>query len=141
MKILTTTSALAIVATLAFATPASADQSSGALGGAAAGAVGGAIIGGPIGAVVGGVAGAVGGATIGTIATDDQLYVRDYVRANPRTNVVVEEPIVVGKPLPRSVSVYDIEGNAKLSGYRYAYVNERYVLIDRNGVVVGTVVN
>ncbi|WP_333825624.1 DUF1236 domain-containing protein [Pinisolibacter sp.] len=142
MKIMATTTAVAVLASLAFASPASADQSGGgALGGAAAGAVGGAIIGGPVGAVIGGVAGAVGGATIGTIAADDQVYVRTYVEKHPRDNVVVKEPIVIGKPLPSSVTVYEIEGNPKLAGYRYAYVNQNYVLVDGDGMVVGTIVH
>ncbi|NLH80865.1 MAG: DUF1236 domain-containing protein [Phyllobacteriaceae bacterium] len=141
MKNIVISTAFATVLVASLATPSMADQSGGAVGGAAAGAVGGAIVGGPVGAVIGGVAGAVGGAALGTITEDDEVWIRDYVAAHPHATVTVEEPIVVGKPLPREVTVYEIDGNPRFTEYRYAYVNGNYLLVDRDGNVVGTIVN
>lgn len=140
MKNIVISTAFAAVLATGLATPTFADQTGGAVGGAAAGAVGGAIVGGPVGAVVGGVAGAVGGAALGSMTEDDRVWVRGYVAAHPRPSVQVAQPIVVGKPLPNDVVVYSIDGNPHLRGYRYAYVNDDYVLIDRDGVVVETIV-
>lgn len=111
----------------------------GAVAGGAAGAIGGAIIGGPIGAVIGGVAGAIGGATVGSLTAEDQIYARDYIVSRPPQRVVVQEQVVIGKPLPQTVRTYTIDGNPRLEGYRYAQINEHVVLIDRDGMVVGTV--
>jgi uncharacterized protein YcfJ len=141
MKNLVISTAFAALLATSLAAPSRADEAGGAVGGAAAGAVGGAIVGGPVGAVIGGVAGAVGGATLGAMTDDDRVWVRDYVKTHPRASVEVKEPIVVGKPLPGTVTVYEIDGNPRLAGYRYAYVNDDYLLIDRDGRVVGTIVN
>lgn len=141
MKNIVISTAFAALLATALPTVSHADEAGGAVGGAAAGAVGGAIVGGPVGAVIGGVAGAVGGATLGSMTQEDKVWVRRYVETHPRASVKVEEPIVVGKPLPRTVTVYEIDGNPHLAGYRYAYVNDNYLLVDRDGMVVGTIVN
>lgn len=112
----------------------------GAVGGAAAGAVGGAIIGGPIGAVIGGAAGAVAGGAVGSITADDRVYVQKYVYERQVAPVTVREPIAIGKPLPRTVKTYTFEGNQRLGPYRYAYVNNQYLLVDSNGMVLGAIV-
>ncbi len=116
----------------------------GAVSGGAAGAVGGALVGGPVGAVVGGAMGAAVGATsgavVGAIAADDRVYVRDYVVKQRVPATRVEGDVVVGATLPRTVQVYEIEGNPRLSSYRYAHVNGEYVLVDPSMRVV-TVIN
>jgi uncharacterized membrane protein len=117
---------------------------SGAKGGAAAGAVtgavGGAIVGGPVGAVVGGAAGAVvgavGGATTAAITADDRVYVQRYVVENDVPSVRYEGDIAVGQTLPGTVTYYRIENNPRLESYRYAHVNQRYVLVDGSNRVV-----
>lgn len=109
----------------------------GALSGGAAGAVGGAIIGGPVGAAVGGIAGAAVGATAGSLTPEDRVYVRDYAVRHRTAPVTVRERIVVGEPLPRAVRYYPVDGNARLDAYNYAYVNERYYIVDDAGRVVG----
>jgi len=53
--------------------------------------------------------------------------------------MVVQHGLVVGQPVPPGVTVYNIEGNPRLASYRYAYVNQQYVLIDANGRVLGAV--
>ncbi len=141
MRSIAISTAFATVLATSLATPSLADQSGGAVGGAAAGVVGGAIVGGPVGAVIGGVAGAVGAAALGTMTADDEVWIRRYVETHPHAAVTVEEPIVVGEPLPREVTVYEIDGNPRLAGHRDAYVNARCLLIDRDGMVVGTIVN
>lgn len=116
----------------------------GAAAGAATGAVGGALVGGPIGAVIGGIGGAVVGAGAGSMTSDDRVYVQKYVYANKGgyKSVRVQDPVTVGKPLPASVRMYDFDSAPEhVRGYRYTYINDQYLLVDRNGNVVGTVDN
>jgi hypothetical protein len=108
----------------------------GAASGAVTGAVGGAIIGGPVGAAVGAVVGGTTGAAVGSLSDQDRVYVRDYVVKQHVPAATVEERIVVGQPLPPRVKTYVIEGNPHLHGYRYAYVNNDYYLVDSGGRVV-----
>ncbi len=111
-------------------------QQQGATGGAVTGVIGGAavgaVVGGPVGAVVGGVIGGSAGATVGTITADDRVYVQQYVYSRQVEPMVVQHGLVVGQPVPAGVAVYNIEGNPRLANYRYAYVNQQYVLIDGN---------
>jgi hypothetical protein len=93
--------------------------------GAAGGAATGAIIGGPVGAAVGGVTGAV----IGTALAPPPRQVVTYVREAPVPSrpVVVKEKIVVGRALPKSVTVTRIPDNPK---YAYAVVNDERVIVE-----------
>lgn len=84
---------------------------------------------------------AVGGAALGSMTGDDEVWIRDDIASHPHTTVTIEEPVVVGKPLPSEVIVYEIEGNPRFTEYRYAYVNGHHLLIDRDGNVAGTIVN
>ncbi len=126
MKRILTVAAFAACA----ATPALAQDPGGTAAGAATGAVGGAIVGGPVGAVVGGAVGAVAGGAVGSISEADRTYVRGYVVQNRRPSVRVEGPLAVGAILPQQVQVYRVEGNPAFENYRYAWVNDRAVLID-----------
>lgn len=111
----------------------------GTAAGAATGAVGGAIVGGPVGAAVGAVVGGVVGGTAGGLAEPDRVYVREYVTRTPRPAVRVEQEVVVGATLPSTVRYYEIEGNPRLEGYRYANVNDEYVIVDAQGRIVAVV--
>ncbi|WP_426128672.1 DUF1236 domain-containing protein [Pararhizobium sp. PWRC1-1] len=96
----------------------------GAVTGAAGGAITGAIVGGPVGAAVGGVAGAIAGAVI----DPPPERVVTYVRQQPgQRSVVVEQPIVVGKPLPQEVVLMPIAEDPR---YSYTIVNEQRVIVD-----------
>lgn len=103
--------------------------SSGAAVGVAGGAATGAMVGGPVGAVVGGVVGGVAGAL-----ADPPAKVTTYVREQSVPSAAYTGDIVVGKPFPTEVTVYDVAPDPR---YRWAFVNDKRVLIDRsNGVVV-----
>ncbi|TCL66423.1 DUF1236 domain-containing protein [Rhizobium sp. BK251] len=106
-----------------FATAASAQN--GTVTGAAGGAVTGAIVGGPVGAAVGGVAGAIAG----TVIDPPPQKVVTYVEQQPVSAdaVVVQEPVVVGKPLPRNVVVTPVPDDDR---YGYAVVNQQRVIVD-----------
>lgn len=140
--------ALLIATSAAISAPAFAQgtpaQEQGARGGAVTGVIGGAavgaVVGGPIGAVIGGVVGASAGATVGAITAEDRVYIQQYVYSRPVEPVVVQSGVTVGQPLPAGVAVYNFEGNQRLSGYRYAYVNQQYILVDNNGRVMGAIV-
>jgi uncharacterized membrane protein len=118
-------------------------QQSGAQGGAVTGVVGGAVVGavvgGPIGAVIGGVIGGASGATVGALTADDRVYVQQYVYSRQVEPVMIQQPIAVGQPVPAGVTVHTFEGNPRLATYRYAYINQQYVLIDNNGRVMGAI--
>ncbi|SFA91945.1 Protein of unknown function [Rhizobium sp. NFR07] len=102
---------------------ASAQQST--VNGAAGGAVTGAIVGGPVGAAVGGVAGAIAGSAIDPPPREVVTYVEQ--QPAPTTAVTVEQPIVVGKPVPETVVLTPVPSNTQ---YSYTVVNNQRVIVD-----------
>jgi len=107
----------------------------GVAGGAIAGAVGGAVIGGPVGAAVGAVVGgAAGGATAAAISPTACTYV--YQQDVPVVTVPGE--IVVGQPLPQTVTLHKIP---QVETYQFARVNGKRVLIDPRTRTVVQVLN
>ena len=74
--------------------------------------------GGPIGGLIGGTVGA---------AVEVPGDVLGFVTGHPRRYDTVREEIIVGRPLPRTVRVYEIPNHRD---YAYAYVNERRVLVE-----------
>ena len=137
-RILTTSLFVALVATPALAQNTDAARGGAAAGGAA-GAVGGAIVGGPVGAVVGGIAGLAVGSTAGALTPEDHVYLRQYVRDRKDVQGFAIQDMAIGGSLPRTVALYRIEGNPRLSDYRYAYVNNQYLLVDANGRIIGAI--
>ena len=96
----------------------------GAITGAAGGAVTGAIVGGPVGAAVGGVVGLAAGAAIDA----PPQRVVTYVEQQPLPqSVIIEQPLVVGKPIPRDVVLMPIPEDNR---YAYAVVNNQRVIVD-----------
>ncbi|WP_181703728.1 DUF1236 domain-containing protein [Chthonobacter albigriseus] len=95
----------------------------GTVSGAAGGAVTGAIVGGPIGAAVGGVA----GAALGTVLAPPTPEVQSYVVQQQVPSIAIQEPIVVGQPLPPTVQLYEIP---QAQGYTYTVVNNQRVIVD-----------
>lgn len=117
LLILSTAAALGV-----FSTAALANDS--AVTGAAGGAVTGAIVGGPVGAAVGGAVGLVTGAVL----DPPPQRVVTYVEQQPaQQSVVVQQPVVVGKPLPREVVVVPVQEDPR---YAYAIVNNQRVIVD-----------
>jgi hypothetical protein len=109
--------------TLVLGGQALADDST-AVTGAAGGAVTGAIVGGPVGAAIGGAVGLVAGAAI----DPPPERVVTYVQQQPLQNsVVVEQPLVVGKPVPQEVVLVPIAEDPR---YSYTVVNEQRVIVD-----------
>ena len=120
---------LAAAAALVVA-PAAAFAQASTVGGAATGAVVGGVVGGPVGAVVG----AGVGAGVGSAAEPPREVVT-YVESEqvPTDTVVVQEEIVVGKPVPRTVQLRPVPNHTE---FRYAFVNKERVIVDRKGTVV-----
>ena len=105
--------------TLALAGTALAEDASGTVTGAAGGAITGAIVGGPVG---------VAGAIAGTAIDPPPARVVTYVQQQPVQNsVVVEQPIVVGKPVPQEVVLMPVAEDPR---YSYTIVNEQRVIVD-----------
>jgi len=73
--------------------------------------------------------GPVGGIIGGTVAAAVELPgdVLGFVTGHPRRYDRVDEEIVVDRPLPRTVHVYEIPRHRELV---YAYVNDHRVLVD-----------
>ncbi len=118
-KIILVSGALALSS---LATNAMAD---GAVTGAAGGAITGAIVGGPVGAAIGGVAGGVAGAVVDPPPREVVTYVQQ--QPAPPSAVVVQQPIVVGKPLPSDVQVIPVPDNPR---YAYTVINDRHVIVE-----------
>ena len=103
----------------------SAMAQEGTVTGAAGGAVTGAIVGGPIGAAVGGVVGAVAGTALAPPPPKVVTYVEQ--QPVPADRVVLKQPIVVGKPIPRHVVLTPVP---EAPEYAYTVVNEQRVIVD-----------
>jgi hypothetical protein len=96
----------------------------GATTGMIGGAATGAIVGGPVGAGVGAVVGAVAGAAL----EPPPERVVTYVQQQPvQQSIVVQQPIVVGKPLPREVVLTPVAEDPR---YAYTIVNDQRVIVD-----------
>ena len=99
--------------------------------GAAGGAATGAAIAGPVGAAVGGVTGATVGAAIGALTPDETVRVREYVVTQQRPSVRVTDNVDIGYRLPSRVALYPVPPTVGVrTDYRYAFVNNRRVLVD-----------
>ena len=117
-----------LLATLAL--PMSA-QSQGTVQGAQEGARQGGRDAGPIGAVVGGAVGAVTGTVGGILGVENRPRFRQYVVMQRLPSYRYEQDFRVGVVLPESgVTYYEIPGEYHIQGYRYAYINDRVVLVD-----------
>jgi hypothetical protein len=90
--------------------------------GAVNGARTGGAVAGPIGEIVGGTVGAAVGAVV-----EVPNAVITSVEGVEATPVVIEEPVVVGEPLPASVEVRPVPGYTE---YRYALVNRQRVIVE-----------
>ena len=90
--------------------------------GAVNGARTGGAVAGPIGEIVGGTVGAAVGA-----AVEIPNAVITSVRGERVDSVTIEEPVVVGEPLPAAVEVRPVPG---YTDYRYAVVNDRRLIVD-----------
>ncbi|WP_460449104.1 DUF1236 domain-containing protein [Alsobacter sp. SYSU BS001988] len=134
---------VAVVTATAFTSGTSFAQNSGVAAGAATGAVGGAIVGGPIGAAVGGVGGAIVG---GVLDTADRPRVQQYVVEQKRPSVAYDQEVVVGATLPQAVQTYEVPDTVvtttkQRTGWHYAVVNNRTVIVDNKTRRVIEVVN
>jgi hypothetical protein len=107
--------------------------SAGAGVGVVSGAATGAALGGPVGAVIGAVVGGVAGAAI-----DPPAEVRTYVTGQTVPPVSYSGQIAVGQTLPSTVTMYDIP---RYERYRWAYLNNQRVLIDRSNNRIVAVIN
>jgi hypothetical protein len=108
-----------------------AAQAQGTVRGAQEGAAQGDRDAGPVGAVIGGTLGAVAGTIGGILGVDDRPRFREYVVNRHLPSDRYGEDLRLGAVLPENgVTYYDIPGEYHVAGYRYAYVNDRAVLID-----------
>lgn len=150
LKFMTAASAAALALAIA-AGPASAQDAT--VTGAAGGAIAGAVIGGPPGAVIGAIAGGTIGASADTVeqnskaaaAPAQQTYVvkevpREvgmYAVENPAPPVTVQQPVVIGQPIPGSVQVVRVP---EYPTYAYTNINGQTVVVDsQTGNVIGVV--
>ena len=114
------TAGLVFFGSLAGVVSAQESTTTGIVGGAATGA----IVGGPVGAGVGAVIGAVAGAAL----EPPPETVVTYVQQQPvQQSIVVQQPVVVGKPLPRDVVLMPVSEDPR---YAYTIVNDQRVIVD-----------
>ncbi|ASY62879.1 hypothetical protein SJ05684_c14310 [Sinorhizobium sojae CCBAU 05684] len=124
-----------VIAAGIFAAPALAGDNDAAVTGAAGGAATGAIIGGPVGAAIGGAVGLAAGAVLSPPPKPVVTYVEQ--QPIPAETITIEQPIVVGKPLPRTVMLTPVPENPT---YAYAVVNQKRVIVDPETYTVVQVV-
>jgi len=105
----------------------------GTVRGAEEGAAVGGNAGGPLGAIVGGAIGAATGTVEGVLGVDDRPRFREYAIRERRPSYIYRENLRVGAVLPQDgVTYYDVPAEYHApAGYRYTYVNEHPVLVER----------
>ena len=107
-----------------------AAQAQGTVRGAQEGAEAGARAAGPVGAIVGGTVGAATGTIGGILGVEERPQFREYaIHEHPRTYHYSGD-LRVGVVLPETVTYYDVPAEYHIAGYRYAYVNDRVVLVE-----------
>jgi len=103
----------------------------GTLRGAAEGADSGGRAAGPVGAVVGGTVGAVTGTVNGILGVEDRHRFHEYVIREHRPSFTYSGPVEVGTVLPaEGPTYYEVPEEYHVTRYRYAVVNDHYVLVD-----------
>ncbi|KKX33629.1 DUF1236 domain-containing protein [Rhizobium sp. LC145] len=112
-------------AAILFAGTAVAQEGKGAATGMVGGAATGAIVGGPVGAGIGAVVGGVAGGAIDPPPREVVTYVEEAPM--PAQPIVVEQEIVVGKPVPETVVLTPVPQNPD---YAYTVVNERRIIVE-----------
>lgn len=128
MRVLFSAAVIAAVSLPVGAHAQSADEAAGAGAGLATGAVAGAIIGGPVGAALGGAIGAIAG---GALSAPQAARVQQYVVTQGTPSAYVQDQVVVGAPLPRTVSSYPVPADVGVNTqYNYSVLNERTVVVD-----------
>jgi len=125
-------------ATLAALSIPVAAQAQGTVRGAEQGAAEGGRAAGPLGAIVGGAMGAAAGTVGGILGVDDRPRFREYSYRERRPSYRYNEDLRVGVELPSDgVTYYEPPAEYRVApGYRYTYVNDRVVLVDRRGRIV-----
>jgi hypothetical protein len=91
--------------------------------GAADGARTGREVAGPVGQIVGGTV----GAAVGAAVEIPNAVITSVVGVREPPVVTIDEPVVVGEPLPASVVVQPVPG---YTDYRYAVVNNQRLIVD-----------
>jgi hypothetical protein len=93
----------------------------------ATGAVNGARTGGAVAGPVGEIVGGTVGAAVGAVVEIPNAVITSVQGVREPSAVTIEEPIVVGEPLPVAVEVLPVPGYVD---YRYALVNNQRVIVD-----------
>jgi uncharacterized protein DUF1236 len=108
-----------------------AASAQGTVRGAEEGAETGGRAAGPVGAFIGGVVGAATGTVGGILGVDDRPRFREYAYHDRRPSYHYSDELRVGAVLPESgIDYYDVPAEYNARNYRYAYVNDRLVLVD-----------
>jgi hypothetical protein len=109
-------------------------QAQGTIRGAEHGAHEGGRAAGPVGAIVGGAVGAAAGTVGGILGVNERPRFREYVVREHRPSYHYRRDFRVGAVLPeRGVTYYPIPPEYHVRpGYRYAYVNDHPVIVDRH---------
>ncbi len=68
--------------------------------------------------------------TTTTITTEQQGKVKAYVMKEKPASVKVTESVAVGSALPSSVTLRTIPSDVGVTGYDYAVVNDKTVLVE-----------
>ncbi len=107
-----------------------AAQAQGTVRGAQEGADAGARAAGPLGAIVGGTVGAATGTVGGILGVEERPRFREYVIHEHSHAYRYSGDLRIGAVLPGNVTYYDVPAEYHVAGYRYAYVNDRVVLVE-----------
>ncbi len=123
---------LLTITALFIATLPYAAHAQGTIRGAEEGAAAGGRAAGPLGAIVGGTVGAATGTVGGILGVEEQPRFREYVIREHHPTFRYDGEVRVGEVLPaRGVTLYAVPREYHVrSGYRYAIVNDRPVIVE-----------
>ena len=66
----------------------------------------------------------------GHISGDDRVFLKRYTAETRYPSIRAERTYSIGDEVPGSMTYYEINGRPSMSGYRYAIINDRTVLIN-----------
>lgn len=93
----------------------------------ATGAVNGARTGGAVAGPVGEIVGGTVGAAVGAAVEIPNAVITSVEGVREPAAVTIEQPVVVGEPLPAAVEIRPVPGYTE---YRYAVVNNQRLIVD-----------
>ncbi|MGL4289478.1 MAG: DUF1236 domain-containing protein [Phreatobacter sp.] len=67
---------------------------------------------------------------------DDRAFMSGYIGRMNMPSATIPGEVTVGMQMPEGVQYHEIQGHARLQGHRYTHVNNRHVIVNKEGRVI-----